>query len=227
MRRHRRAPKTKRRCIGSFRTCPAGRSADRVNSRRPRPSFALDRALAQIELAEDMAHPALAPSIGRDFDPFLYASIGQDRHGQALSVISALARSDLDPWREAIALSRMSLPAATQRLSRMIAALPGEPAPARPLEAIAGDLIALLPAGRGLVPPLPEAMAAAVGRPNGRLRFGLAATAVLAAIGLLVSLQSSQGPDRRPRTEPQAQHAPSETANPDSRPANTAGSGPT
>jgi hypothetical protein len=174
-----------------------------------------------------MAHPALAPSIGRDFDSFLFASIGQDRHGQALSVISALARSDLDPWREAVALSKMPLAAATQRLSRMIAALPGEPSPARSLEAIAGDLIALLPAGRGIVPPLPEAMVAAVARPKARLGIGLAATAVLAVIGLLVAMQAPEGPERRMGSGPPTQHGPSDSAIPGGRSGQASSSRPT
>jgi hypothetical protein len=55
-----------------------------------------------------MTHAALSPDIGREFDPFLFASVGEDRHGQLLSVISVLARSDLDPWREAVGLARMS-----------------------------------------------------------------------------------------------------------------------
>jgi hypothetical protein len=36
-----------------------------------------------------------------EFDNFLYASIGADRNGMPLSVLSALARLDLDPWEEA------------------------------------------------------------------------------------------------------------------------------
>jgi len=167
-----------------------------------------------MELVDDMAHPALAPSIGRDFDPFLFASIGQDRHGQALSVISALARLDLDPWQEAVTLSRMPLAAAIQRLSRLIAALPGEPGPARPIEAVAGDLIALLPASRGLVPPLPEKVAAAVAWPHARLGISLGALALLLAIGLLASMHSPPGPGGTARSESQAQHVPSATAVP-------------
>ena len=138
-----------------------------------------------------MAHPALAPSIGRDFDPFLFASIGPDRHGQALSVISALARSDLDPWQEAINLSRMPRAGAAQRLSRLITALPGEPAAERPIETVACGLIALLPANRGLVPPLPEKVAAVVARPDARFGIGLGAIVCLTAIGLLALMQSA------------------------------------
>jgi hypothetical protein len=72
-----------------------------------------------------MAHAALAHGIGREFDPFLFASIGEGRHGHPLTVISALAQSDVDPWLEAVGLARLSREPATARLSRLIAALPG------------------------------------------------------------------------------------------------------
>ena len=91
-----------------------------------------------------MTHAALSPDIGREFDPFLFASVGEDRHGQLLSVISVLARSDLDPWLEAVGLARMSQGQATARLCGLIAALPGGPPTGRPVDAIGGELVALL-----------------------------------------------------------------------------------
>ena len=42
-----------------------------------------------------------------------------------LSVLSALARLDLDPWREAASLSRMSTATATERLTSLLSATPG------------------------------------------------------------------------------------------------------
>ena len=66
-----------------------------------------------------MTHAAPAPLIGREFDSFLFASIGDDRHGQPLSVLSALARSDVDPWEEAGALARISRKKAKARLTAM------------------------------------------------------------------------------------------------------------
>ena len=50
-----------------------------------------------------------------------------------LSVLSALARLDLDPWFEAASLSRLPTPAATQRLASLLSTLPTQfktPAPA-------------------------------------------------------------------------------------------------
>jgi hypothetical protein len=78
------------------------------------------------------------------FDPFLYAAVGEERNGMFLSVVSALARLDLDPWREAASLSKLPTAAATERLSSLLSSLPSSqltiPAPA----AIA-RLVGLLP----------------------------------------------------------------------------------
>jgi hypothetical protein len=131
-----------------------------------------------------MTHAALAPRIGKEFDPFLFASIGEDRHGQLLSVISALGRSGLDPWQETIDLARMPQDLATARLSRLIAALPGEPLSGSPIEAIAGKLVALLPRSDKLAPP-PDAMSpATVIPPN--VRFGLALSALALVMAFFV-----------------------------------------
>ena len=62
-----------------------------------------------------------------------------------LSVLSALVRSNVDPWQEATELARLPVKAATRRLVLLIAELPcGPSAPLVP-EAIATRLIALLP----------------------------------------------------------------------------------
>jgi hypothetical protein len=78
------------------------------------------------------------------FDPFLFADIGEERNGMLLSVLSALARLDLDPWFEAASLSRLPAPAATQRLTSLLSSLPSAqlkvPAPATIMR-----LVGLLP----------------------------------------------------------------------------------
>ena len=145
-----------------------------------------------------MTHAALAPGIGREFDPFLFASVGEDRHGQLLSVISALARSDLDPWLEAVSLSRMSHGQATARLCGLIAALPGGPPSGRPVDAVAGELVALLPQTAKWGPP-PKAAPPktaplrAVMTPSGRFALGVVALALLMAFSLLFSTHMPPG----------------------------------
>ena len=64
-----------------------------------------------------------------------------------LSVLSALARLGLDPWREAAELARMPNQAAEQRLTSLIEALPEAPSTRPEPQAISTRLIALLPRG--------------------------------------------------------------------------------
>jgi hypothetical protein len=93
----------------------------------------------------DMKHSAMVLSRGSEFDAFLFAPIVEEKNGMLLSVLSALARLDLDPWREAAELTRMPMETAKQRLKSLIETLPDGP-PTRPeLETISTRLIALLP----------------------------------------------------------------------------------
>lgn len=64
---------------------------------------------------------------------------------QLLSVLSALARLDLDPWQEAAKLARMSRDKAVWRMTALIETLPGNPSTHINSKAIATRLIALLP----------------------------------------------------------------------------------
>jgi hypothetical protein len=56
-------------------------------------------------------------SPGSEFEKFLFAPIGEDRNGLPLSVISLLARMNLDPWQEAGTLAGLSTDAAATRLA--------------------------------------------------------------------------------------------------------------
>jgi hypothetical protein len=87
-----------------------------------------------IELVLAMVS-ALSPFFqDHSFDPFLFAAIGEEPSGMLLTMLSALARLDLDPWFEAAKLSRPPAPAATERLTSLLSALPNPtlnaPAPA-------------------------------------------------------------------------------------------------
>ena len=91
---------------------------------------------------------APTPSIsvlGSEFDDFLFAPIGRDRNDMPLSVLSALARLDVDPWEEADKLARLPGETATQRLASLIGALPDWPSMHLDPRTIAAQLIALLP----------------------------------------------------------------------------------
>lgn len=94
-----------------------------------------------------------------DFDDFLYAPIREDRSGLPLSVVSALARLDVDPWEEAARLAAMSGEAAIQRLSQLIASLPAQPPIEPESRSIAARLIALLPQQQVIPAALPKGAA--------------------------------------------------------------------
>lgn len=90
--------------------------------------------------------PATSVSFFRsEFDDFLYAAIDADRNESPLSVLSALARLNLDPWQEAAELSELPKGIAVARLERLIARLPEGQEDEADLGAIADRLIALLP----------------------------------------------------------------------------------
>jgi hypothetical protein len=112
----------------------------------------------------------LVSSLGSEFDGFLFASIGEDRNGMRLSVVSALARLDLDPWQEAAELDDLQWKTATVRLASRIAALPDALSAHRDSGTIAACLITLLPSRvhtRMRSPKtLPEPAADAVIRPQ-------------------------------------------------------------
>src|ERR1700722_275587 len=83
--------------------------------------------------------------LGSEFDSFLFAPIGADRNGMLVSVLSALARLDVDPWQAADDLARLPQAEAIQRLALLIAPLPDSPSTHRDLGTTADRLIALLP----------------------------------------------------------------------------------
>jgi hypothetical protein len=79
------------------------------------------------------------------FDAFLFAPVGEDRNGTLVSVLSALARFGVDPWKEAEALVNLPRTAAADRLDEMILALADMPSVATNHHGIATRLITLLP----------------------------------------------------------------------------------
>jgi len=84
-------------------------------------------------------------NLSATFNDFLFATVCEERNEMPLSVISALARLDLDPWTEAAQLSRMPADSATRRLSSLLDGVVNEP-PTQPDHAtIAARLVGLLP----------------------------------------------------------------------------------
>jgi hypothetical protein len=84
-------------------------------------------------------------ALSATFNDFLFATVCEERNEMQLSVISALARQDLDPWTEAAELARMPADGAARRLSSLLAGVVNDP-PTWPDHAtIAVRLVALLP----------------------------------------------------------------------------------
>lgn len=80
-----------------------------------------------------------------DFDKFLFATVGDEIDGMPLSVISALARLDLDPRDEAGRLSSLSNQEAVEQLARLIAEVSGSFRPLGEARVLADGLVGLLP----------------------------------------------------------------------------------
>jgi hypothetical protein len=145
-----------------------------------------------------MTHAALTPLLGREFDPFLFASIGDERDGPLLSVVSALARLDVDPWNEAASLARMPRDRAKQRLTFLIASLPNCATTGLAPEIAAARLIALLPQAESV-----NTAAAATLRPVAAnswsgLFIGLAVLALLLVGYFVFEARASNAPSGGP-----------------------------
>ncbi len=83
-----------------------------------------------------------------EFERFLYASVGEDRNGYVVTVLSALARLGLDPWKESAELVALGREAARARLGTLLARCRDVPALASDHDRIARDLSQLLPEGQ-------------------------------------------------------------------------------
>ena len=87
-----------------------------------------------------------ASAIHRDtrFDEFLFTAIGEDKNGMCVTVLTALARLNFDPWKKAAELSGLSGDAARKTLGALIAKLPDLSSPRSESETI-DRLVDLLP----------------------------------------------------------------------------------
>jgi hypothetical protein len=80
-----------------------------------------------------------------DLNKFLFAEVGDEIDGMPLSVISALTRLGLDPWKEAGRLSSLHNGEAAGQLARLIAEVPGASRRLGEAREIANGLVLLLP----------------------------------------------------------------------------------
>ena len=83
-----------------------------------------------------------------EFDRFLQAFVGEDRNGNAVTVLSALARLDLEPWEEAAVLAALENKAAGSRLEMLLSQFRDVPSLKQDCASVARKLTRLLPKRR-------------------------------------------------------------------------------
>jgi hypothetical protein len=95
-----------------------------------------------------MASPRPALNVTSAYDAFLFAPIVDESGAMRLSVLSALARMDVDPWEEAARLATLSTSDAERSLVSTLNLFPGHPQSSPETETLAARLVALLPKTR-------------------------------------------------------------------------------
>jgi hypothetical protein len=132
---------------------------------------------------------SVAP-LGSEFDSFLFAPICEDGNGMLVSVLSALARLDVDPWQEANELARLPQADAIERLALLIAPLPDGPSTHRDIGTTAGRLIALLPRQGSSNVPSSAKLLGVDERTNSRAVLYVSFTLMILMIGAQIFMAS-------------------------------------
>ena len=129
------------------------------------------------------------PQLSRnpDFEQFLGAAVGEDGHGTSVSVLSMMARLDVDPWDEAAALATMNTAPAIKRLETLMGRFQDVRLSAPDRSNLARTLLAALPQrakAEGTAVPSEQAQFAAL--PTGAPVFWL--IAAVSIVGWVVML---------------------------------------
>jgi hypothetical protein len=90
-------------------------------------------------------------STNTEFEAFLFAPVGEQKNGMTVSIFSALARLDIDPWREARRLSDLPRDRAIRALCASLDRLTDPQWTKIDAEGIAAGLVGMLPNHDGLV----------------------------------------------------------------------------
>jgi hypothetical protein len=138
--------------------------------------------------------------LGVAFNPFLFASISDDVEAP-LSVVSALARLDIDPWQEAEALSQLQQAPAARRLAALLARSPGT---SGDLDILVTRLVALLPrpSETGSAPPAKGWLDARITLDPRILILLFLITATTFVAGLSLTAARHSGPPDHPNAAP-------------------------
>jgi hypothetical protein len=149
--------------------------------------------------------------LGSEFDNFLFATIGEDRNGTPLSVLSALARLDIDPWQEAARLAKLPEVTAAQRLVTLISGLPEAVVSHADPSTMAARLIALL---RGPASPgsAPDATLGASDVARNQRVIMVCLTILICVAGAQVAVTELQGQAHKAGTSPGTETAPAQVS---------------
>jgi hypothetical protein len=154
-------------------------------------------------------------SLGSRFNPFLSASVWQSGDEMPVSVLSALARLDLDAWGEASDLAQLPVDRAIERLSSLIGRLPVGAAGRLDCAAVAARLVALLPRAAPAPPTAPPLARATLALAAGLIGMLISTTILLSLNMIAADGQSTKpvaGPQASLSKSPAAQASPSHVA---------------
>jgi hypothetical protein len=122
---------------------------------------------------------------GSEFDKFLFTLLGDDQNGLPLSIVSLLARMNVDPWLEAGTLDALPAEAAVRRLTFSLDTLTDPKLRQAISETRVLRLLALLPRQAPAPVPTPVASVDAVAapRPGTRIRMIIFIATAIVLVG--------------------------------------------
>jgi hypothetical protein len=151
--------------------------------------------------------------LGREFDDFLFTPLGEDRNGLPLSVVSLLARLNLDPWQEARNLADLPAEVAAGRMAASLDSLADPVLRLAITESVLLRALARLPRRMSAAIQTSSAGAGAAA-PHSRTHVGTIVMIISALVILGSQLLSSRRNTSIPppiRHGPDAQSVPSQT----------------
>jgi hypothetical protein len=86
----------------------------------------------------------MTETLRTDLNDFLFTPVASDANGMHLTMLSALARSGVDPWDEAASFATLSQENATQKVVLVLAGVPNGPSPGDQTTSMAARLVAQL-----------------------------------------------------------------------------------
>lgn len=138
------------------------------------------------------------------YDDFLYAPVCGEVDEMPLSVLTALTRLNLDPWKEASELSSLPQETAIRRLAALIARLPAMQSGKLDSAQSARRLVALLPSPTRSIPLPGGKMIGGINLPGAPSRSAIVLLAVLllSTVVLVFAMAQEQASQTAPAQTP-------------------------